>query len=311
MPVVGSTAYASASQAFSLIRSMVNDADIPSVVTITPTGAVRAGNLVTITTSTAHGLQQNSVVQVGSVSDTSFNGSQVVSSVPSSTTFTYNQAGPNASSGNGVVSVLIQGDWATDAVLLPLVNKAYRKVQQKMLEAGSKTMTSESTLTMTLGQTSLTDTTSPQLPVNFLAPRVLYEKISGTPFYGPSMEPVDVLPSGPQGSVNRYFSWREDGIWFNGATNSLDMLIRYFQALPDLSDGTSSIQIRGGLDAVASYGAFLADNSRGGMNSTVFSSLFGEDMGNLLNMQAHARQYLPGRRQPYGGRRIAQSGRRF
>ena len=311
MPVVPTTAFASASQAFSLIRSLLNDADIPSVVTITPTGAVRNSNQVTITTSVAHNLQQGSIVQVGSVTDSTFNGTQTVLSVPTSTTFTYNQTASNSSSGNGIVNVLIQGDWATDAVLLPLVNKAYRKVQQRMLEAGSKTMSSETTLTLPIGATSLLDTTNPQLPTNFLAPRVLYEKISGAPFFGPSMEPVDVIPNGPQGSVNRYYSWREDGIWFIGATNALDMLIRYFQALQDMSDGTSSIQIRGALDCVASYGAFLAASSRGLANAGTFAQLFQEDIKNLLNMQAHARQYLPGRRQPYGVRRIAQNGRRF
>lgn len=311
MPAVGTTAFSTAEDAFSLIRSLLNDADIPSVLAITPTGAVRAGNLVTITTSVAHGLQQGSVVQVASVTDSSFNGTQVVVAVPTSTTFTYNQSAGPASSGNGVVSVLIQGDWATDAVLLPLVNKAYRKVQERLLEAGSKTMTAEATLTLPIGATSITDSTNPQLPVDFLAPRVLYEKISGTQFFGPSMQPVDVIPDGPQGAVNYRFAWFSDGLYFLGATNALDMLIRYFTSLQALSDGTSPILIRGGLDAVASYGAFLAATSRGGTNSGIFAQLHQEDMKNLLNMQSHARQYLAARRQPYGGRRIAQSGRRF
>src|SRR6266567_604032 len=143
MPVLATTAFSQASDVFSLVRSLLNDADIPSILAITATGAVRSGNAVTITTATPHGLQISMLVQVGNVSDTSFNGTQTVASVPTSTTFTYNQALANANSGNGTVAILIQGDWATDAVLIPFANAAYRKLQRRMWMAGSKTTTNE------------------------------------------------------------------------------------------------------------------------------------------------------------------------
>src|SRR5882672_12704190 len=51
LPVLATTAFSTAGDVFSLVRSLLNDADIPSVLTITATGAARAGNAVTITTS--------------------------------------------------------------------------------------------------------------------------------------------------------------------------------------------------------------------------------------------------------------------
>ena len=305
MPGVGTSAYSNLSEAFSLVRSLLNDADIPSILTITQAGAVRAGNIVTITTNLPHGLQIGAIVQVASVSDASFNGSQTVFSVPSSTTFTYQQTGGAASSGNGTVSVLIQGDWATDAVLLPLANKAYRQVQNRLLQAGSKTATNDVILSpaMAIGQQQLSDTSSPQLPPDFLAPRELFERISGQTYFSGPMWQVDALPSRPQTALNGCFSWYNDCINFVGALNSLDVRLRYFCGFPRLSDATSQIAIRGAVDPVASYTAMLAANSRNAGSGAQFAAMFEQDMSQLLNMQVHARQYKVGRRRPNNSRR--------
>jgi YVTN family beta-propeller protein len=68
-----------------------------------PSGAVRSNNLVTITTTTTLGLTPNEVVLITGVADASFNGTFTVTSVPSSTTFTYAQTAPNRTSGGGSV----------------------------------------------------------------------------------------------------------------------------------------------------------------------------------------------------------------
>lgn len=286
-----------------MARSLLNDADIPLVNTITPTGAVRVSNQVTLTTPTAHGLQIGNIINVLNVNDPSFGGTFNILTVPTSTTLTYAQFVANASSGNGTIALVVQGDWATDTVLLPFVNKAYRKVQARLLQAGSKSSTGEITLTLPAGTTSLTDTTVPQLPIDFLAPRVLRERISGNPFFGPEMSPVDLLPSRPQLPYNYVFSQQDEGLFFVGALNDTDVLLRYFKGtLYPLTDLTSSILIRGGLDVVADWAAYLAANSRGQMNASSLSNLFNEDMKELLNMQVHSRQYKVGRRMPYNRR---------
>lgn len=53
------------------------------------TNVAFAGNVITITTSAAHGLSVGSIVQVAAVTNTTVNGQWVVTTIPSSTTFTY------------------------------------------------------------------------------------------------------------------------------------------------------------------------------------------------------------------------------
>ena len=63
---------------------------------IVPGGAVRASNVVTITTSALHGFAVGERVQINGVNGgagTAFNGRYVIASVPSTTTFTYAQTG--------------------------------------------------------------------------------------------------------------------------------------------------------------------------------------------------------------------------
>jgi len=67
-------------------------------------GAVRTANVVTITTTSAHGLITGQSVVIAGVTDSSFNGTFTVSTVPSTTVFTYSQTGPDGSSGSGTVS---------------------------------------------------------------------------------------------------------------------------------------------------------------------------------------------------------------
>jgi len=279
---------------------MLNDADIPFTVTIPPTGAVRTlGSLVTMTTNSPHNLQQGSIIQVQSVSDSSFNGTQTVLAILSPTQFTYTSTGANVTSGNGIISPIVQGDWATDAILLPLANKAYRKVQSRLQENGSKTMTSEVYLTLAANATQLLDTTNPPLPADFLGPRDVSERISGSGLAYAPMGQVNVLPSFSDSSVrqrNGVFAWYEDGLFFPGSVNAMDIRLRYFVAFPDISDGNGQFTIRGSQDAIATYTAFLASNARGSQNASIFLGMFNEDMKELLNLQAHARNYLVGRR---------------
>jgi len=66
-----------------------------------PTGAVRANNVSTITTTVAHGYQLGQTVLIVNVADSTFNGTFLITAVPSATTFTYNNPGANSASGNG------------------------------------------------------------------------------------------------------------------------------------------------------------------------------------------------------------------
>lgn len=99
---------ASASGVQGIYVEHVQDADpLPapaSLSIVAATGAVRRANVVTITTTAAHGLARGMHVTIGGVTDTTFNGTFLVQSAPTSTTFTYNRTAANATSGGGTVS---------------------------------------------------------------------------------------------------------------------------------------------------------------------------------------------------------------
>ncbi len=93
-----------------------------TTLTIASNGAVRSSNVVTITTTTAHNLVVGQVVTISGVTDTSFNGTFTVASVPSSTTFTFSQTASNANSGGGTVTATPVNFIATNVVNVKDVN---------------------------------------------------------------------------------------------------------------------------------------------------------------------------------------------
>ncbi|MGH7145389.1 MAG: hypothetical protein ACREJ2_14865 [Planctomycetota bacterium] len=80
-----------------------------SIATATGAGAARVSNVVTITTATAHGFKVGDRVYISGVDDTSFDSAAgawfTVASVPSATTFTYAQTGPDGTSEAGTAAV--------------------------------------------------------------------------------------------------------------------------------------------------------------------------------------------------------------
>lgn len=232
----------------------------------------------------------------------SFNGTFTIATVPTSTTFTYLQAGVNATSGNGVVQLVIQGDVYTDAVLTPLVQSAYTEAQFRLQQAGSKSLIKTDTLTLAAGDTEFTDTSDPALFSDFLAPRKLYQKIAGsTNKYFDMGEPCNEIPDIPASTYVQYWTWQQDGLYFSEATADLDIKIRYTESLPRISDADSQLLLRGIGESVGYYGAFIAAQSRGNPQALALNGLAEQKFTQFLNMQAHARQYQPARRAPYGG----------
>jgi glucose/arabinose dehydrogenase len=86
------------------------------VLTVATDGAVRAGNVVTFTVSEPHRLLKGSEVTIADVGDTSFNGPAHIAEVPSATTLTVLQAGPNATSGGGTITSRHLGGCMTGGV---------------------------------------------------------------------------------------------------------------------------------------------------------------------------------------------------
>lgn len=80
------------------------------------TAITRVSGLVTVTTAAAHKLVVGSTVVLTGVVDTTFNVQVVVQTIPSTTTFTFDQAGADAASAGGVVNDQFNGSFTIVSV---------------------------------------------------------------------------------------------------------------------------------------------------------------------------------------------------
>jgi len=81
--------------------------------TLNLSAAARASNVVTFTATAVHGFRLGEKIEIAGVADASFNGGFYVASVPSATTFTAAQSGPNAGTTGGTATTLLQGGCIT------------------------------------------------------------------------------------------------------------------------------------------------------------------------------------------------------
>ncbi|HXA83822.1 MAG TPA: MBG domain-containing protein, partial [Candidatus Dormibacteraeota bacterium] len=105
----------------------------PHPVIVAGTGANRSSNVVTITTTVPHQIFVGQSATISGVTNTTFNGTFTVVSVPTPTTFTYKQTAANAISGGGSVTVP-----ATAAQLLTFPALASGETRSALLTATTK-----------------------------------------------------------------------------------------------------------------------------------------------------------------------------
>ena len=211
------------------------------------------------------------------------------------------------------------GDVFTDSVLIPFVNSAYHQVQFEMANSGIETFVKDNviltvpavsgvdpSIQVVLNDTQNQMTTvspTPQIPTDLLVPVRIWERQTGSsePFV-PMYQRKDGLPSETQQERLRYWEWRTDGIVFLGATQSNDIRLRYESVLPDVVQGTDTIQLRGAQDSIAFYAAALAAQSRGSPQARVFASAGDEAIRKILVRGTRRQQHAMHRRRPYGWR---------
>ncbi|HET9837172.1 MAG TPA: MBG domain-containing protein [Candidatus Angelobacter sp.] len=138
--------------------STANFAPKPPIVA--GTGANRSNNVVTITTTVPHQIFAGQTAVISGVTNTSFNGSFVVSSVPSPTTFTFKQTAANAISGGGSVTTP-----ATAAQLITFPNLASGETRSALLTATSKSTLANGTVIDNTANISNKSTVDP-VPAN-------------------------------------------------------------------------------------------------------------------------------------------------
>jgi hypothetical protein len=279
----------------------------------------RAANIVTVTTSGPHGLiapsygPDQTIISNVPASGTSFNSTFTIASVLSSTQFTFAQTGVNETQLGGFSSGVGLGAVFTDPVLIPYVNSAYRRVRRNLAMSGMPLFIIDDVYmvlpavsvidpSLTVG---ITDSTSPQLPVDLLEPEVLWERpnLSNNDF----IEMTDLtehggLPSLPQGSTLGMWEWRTDGLYFLGATLDTQLRLRYKRTLTDVTDGTSPILIRDSVDCITYLAAAMAAMSRGSPMAEKWATAGEDGIEALIAAATRREQQTVRRRRPNSSR---------
>ncbi len=207
------------------------------------------------------------------------------------------------------------GNLFTDGVLMPYVNSAYRKVQRALAAAGQETFLVDDVLLVVSAiaevdpsqQLVINDATAPpnQLPSDMLAPLDVWERASGSTDNFIQMADLTGrggLPSVEQGASLRFWEWREDGLWFIGATQNTQIRVRYQKSFPDFSDGTSVVLIRNAQEAIAYFGAAMAALARGSPLADRWSDAAGDALEDLISTTVRRDQRGGRRRLPYSAR---------
>jgi hypothetical protein len=208
-----------------------------------------------------------------------------------------------------------QGNLFTDAVLLPYVNSAYRKLQRAIGNAGAGGFIQDDALLIVTAvtqpdtslQVAITDATAPpnQLPTDLLLPVKIWERPRNST--QDFVEMVDLsqhggLPSRVQGITLNVWEWRADGIYFLGATQDTQIRLRYIKAYPDLADATSPVLVRYAQEAIAYAAAALAGWARGSPLAEKWDEAATDALEDLVSAAVRREQQSARRRRPFSAR---------
>lgn len=243
----------------------------------------------------------------------------IASATLNSLTFVNPTTGLGALGIGGTVSIpFAVGSAWTDAKLLPFINSARRQLQRQLSVSGTKTLVKEVVITLAQGNIafSLQSGGATQLlPAGFIVPYKLWEAPGGT----------IITPSTPNGSMRpremtmardglprrqpyqelREWTWEANQINFVGATQAIDVLLRFEQALLDLAFITDPLGMIDAVDTLSYKTAAMCARSRGQRDLAI--DLAGEadaDLADLIKRTGNPTQRYPARRRSYGaGRR--------
>jgi hypothetical protein len=146
----------------------------------------------------------------------------------------------------------------SDTVLLPLLKKAHRELQQKLARSGQQQLKELSALIVVLaGTVRLGDAAG--LPTDLVYPIALKEKAQGASVdQYLDMDQSDWEETAVPGPELRMWAWREDEIKFPGASTNRDVLIKYRKGLTLITSVNTPIGILDSETYLASRTAALA-----------------------------------------------------
>lgn len=205
----------------------------------------------------------------------------------------------------------------TDTVLLPYLNSTYRKTQKALVTTGSTLFTTDDTLLVVVAvppsqqdpgtQTVINDATPVpnQLPSNLLQPLKIWERPNGSAQDFIEMADLTAkggLPSRIQTTTLQEWEWRQDGIYFVGATQDTQIRLRFYAAFQDFFGPTDPLLIRGSQEALAYLTAAMVGFSRGNPLAETWDRVGIDAIEDLIQLYTRMQQRSGVRRKPFSWR---------
>lgn len=181
---------------------------------------------------------------------------------------------PTVADVNGQVRSIVSDptpDYLTDAILLPYIQRAYRKAARVLRAAGMRLLVKDATVSTVLAVTTHLDRsgTGTLYPSDLIRPLVLRERLSAPAGQAWSQMSQQQEPLYDRTAVAKreVWDWLSDSIVFPASTGSTDISIRYEADLPALTGNSSEILILDALDAVSLLAAAYASQARDEQNN--------------------------------------------
>lgn len=186
-----------------------------------------------------------------------------------------------------------------DTAMWPLMNKAYRELQNKLTAYGIGTTkeVNSNPITITAGTTSMVD--GGTLPADLILPKEVKERRAGSTDLYVDLTDADFEPLNlPAKTYLGWWSWREDEIKFPAATEDREILIRYVKGFAPIVQANSPVLIINSQQWLAQRTAAIAAMFIGGnpTRANALSADLKELWDDLIQTAVKKKQTTPVRR---------------
>ena len=185
----------------------------------------------------------------------------------------------------------------TEAVLLPVLNSAWRELQTELAQNGVKSQVV--TVSNLAAAANATVITTP--PSDMILPYEMWERKNGTTDEFVPVQLVDDIPDEDLTEELRWWKWENGAVGFLGATVARDIKLQYEKAQADFTAAANTIPIPYAEDFLAWTAAALMARSRG--QRDLYRDYREESrlkLDNLLRLHVRGNQRLPRRQRAYG-----------
>jgi hypothetical protein len=186
----------------------------------------------------------------------------------------------------------------------PYLQLAYEELQDELQQNNiAMSNNASSALTVPVGTTSLTQSTTPAYPSDMISIQEIKERLSGSDDGYLPIVKVEFLPQGvTEGESLGVWSWQEQTIKFVGATTIRQIIIEYiaapFSAITGSTSSVAYFQAKRFLEfrTAALCAMYIGENpTRAG----ALENDANKALENLVNLGVKEKQVMPARRRPF------------